>query len=209
MPWLIPLSPAAPSPALPLAASTLDEAADNVLQAQSVPSRQPPTDSPLRPTAAATAAPEAAATTPSAPAQSAFAASCTSPWLAPGCSSAGEGPTDTGKQWRTLTERWVPYKQVNGVAIYHLEDPASSIPGLGGEFMVSTTIRGPPSAVLGSLMCESSHTTILGPASEVEVLQNSKGKRDKKGAGSEVREALLEGFQGAGGCIKGPCDAPC
>lgn len=87
-----------------------------------------------------------------------------------------------GKQWRSLTERWVPYKQVNGLAIYHRADPGTRVPGLGGEFMVSTTIRGSPSDVLFSLMHGSSHTTILGPASVVQMLNTSSGKANSSSA---------------------------
>ncbi len=65
--------------------------------------------------------------------------------------------------------RWVPYKQTNGVAVYYLDGPSSSH-GLGGEYMVSATVRGSPADVLDVLINGSANTTILGPASRVEVL---------------------------------------
>ena len=34
------------------------------------------------------------------------------------------------------SERWVPYKQTNGVAVYYLDETTSSSHGLGGEYMV-------------------------------------------------------------------------
>ena len=47
---------------------------------------------------------------------------------------------------------------------------------MGGEYMVSASIDGPPEEVLELLMEGSSNTTILGPASKVEVLKASKDK---------------------------------
>jgi hypothetical protein len=41
---------------------------------------------------------------------------------------------------------------------------------MGGEYLVSAAVRGPPSEVLDVLMNGSSNTTILGPASRVQVL---------------------------------------
>ena len=46
----------------------------------------------------------------------------------------------------------------------------------GGEYMVSASIDGPPGEVLELLMEGSSNTTILGPASKVEVLNSTKDK---------------------------------
>lgn len=34
----------------------------------------------------------------------------------------------------SMSERWVPYKQTNGVAVYYLDEPDSASPnGMGGE----------------------------------------------------------------------------
>ena len=33
----------------------------------------------------------------------------------------------------SLSERWVPYKQTNGVAVYYLDEPSTSLNGMGGE----------------------------------------------------------------------------
>ena len=75
-------------------------------------------------------------------------------------------------------------KQTNGIAIYHLSKEAAdgSVRGDagggmgGGEYMVSASIDGPPGEVLELLMEGSSNTTILGPASKVEVLNSKKDK---------------------------------
>lgn len=40
--------------------------------------------------------------------------------------------------------------QANGVAIYHLDEPSAGV--TGGEYMVSTSIRGSPAEVLSVLM---------------------------------------------------------
>lgn len=76
----------------------------------------------------------------------------------------------------TSYDRWVPYKQTNGVAIYHLEDPDAKTnlsEVIGGEFMVAASVRGSPAEVLDVLLGGSSNTTILGPASLVETLESS------------------------------------
>ncbi|KAG1680323.1 hypothetical protein FOA52_015413 [Chlamydomonas sp. UWO 241] len=88
---------------------------------------------------------------------------------------------DTKHRWSSVSARAVPYKQTNGVAIYHLDDPDKG--GWGGEFMVTASIRGSPSDVLSVLMRGSSNTTILGPATVVESLECVKtdgGKETKQ-----------------------------
>ena len=80
-------------------------------------------------------------------------------------------------------DRWVPYKQTNGVAIYHLEDPEAKkhlSSEVGGEFMVAASVRGTPAEVLDVLLGGSSNTTILGPASLVETLQSSSAEDTRK-----------------------------
>lgn len=54
-----------------------------------------------------------------------------------------------------FSQRWVPWKQTNGVAVYHHEQ-ADDEQGLGGEYMVSAVVRGRPNEVLkvsGLLVC--------------------------------------------------------
>jgi hypothetical protein len=55
--------------------------------------------------------------------------------------------------------------------------------------MVSTVIRGPPSLVLSVLLHGSSHTTILGPASHVEVVESLEPQGLE---GAEVLRLVLE-----------------
>ncbi|GAX78760.1 hypothetical protein CEUSTIGMA_g6197.t1 [Chlamydomonas eustigma] len=99
-----------------------------------------------------------------------------------------------------LGERWVPYKQTNGVAVYHLAEsaPLSTSPfssmtsdncGLGGEYMVSASIRGSPTEVLDVLLEGTANTTILGPASSVEVLQCDEDSDQKRTVMRLVLEA--------------------
>eukprot|EP00798_Chlamydomonas_sp_ICE-L_P012258 gene12258-15404_t len=87
-----------------------------------------------------------------------------------------------------LSERWVPMKQVNGVAIYH-HSQADEGAGLdGGEYMVSAAVRGPPTDVLDVLMSNSANTTIVGPATMVEVLGCETVKEQKK----EILRIVME-----------------
>lgn len=66
--------------------------------------------------------------------------------------------------------RWVPYKHSNGLAIYYHESPGEEDAMVGGEYMVSAIVRGSPQECLAILMNPLSNTTLLGPASKVEVL---------------------------------------
>ncbi|MEW5316109.1 MAG: hypothetical protein WDW38_007495 [Sanguina aurantia] len=97
---------------------------------------------------------------------------------------------------RTAQWRWVPYRQTNGVAIYHHESPpGESCVGckqehrasVGGEYMASTIVRGTPSAVLQALLHGSS-SSILGPASHVKVVS----RVSLPGLDSEVLHITLE-----------------
>lgn len=64
--------------------------------------------------------------------------------------------------------RWIPYKHSNGVAIYYHDNPDGS-DSRGGEYMVSSVVRGSPADCLRVLMDHNSNTTILGPATYIEV----------------------------------------
>ncbi|KAG1665609.1 hypothetical protein FOA52_003256 [Chlamydomonas sp. UWO 241] len=111
--------------------------------------------------------------------------------------------TTNSRRWRTMAERWVPYKQTQGVAIYRLDEKsiktcASNVPSaaMGGEYMVSTIVGGPAEAVRDALMTGSSHTTILGPANSVEVLRTDTGVDGEKKR--EVLRLVLEAEGWAG-----------
>ncbi|KAF5830177.1 hypothetical protein DUNSADRAFT_14931 [Dunaliella salina] len=78
-----------------------------------------------------------------------------------------------------LSDRWIPYKQTNGVSIYH-HNQSDDATGIGGEYMASSVVRGSPSDVLDVLMHGSVNTTILGPARTVEVLQCVKDDKTTK-----------------------------
>ncbi|KAG2483121.1 hypothetical protein HYH03_018011 [Edaphochlamys debaryana] len=89
---------------------------------------------------------------------------------------------------RHSRQRWVPYKQVNGVAIYHRrQTDGDAEAGVGGEFMVSTVVRGSPRRCLAALTSRCGNTTILGPALRQEVLQRRRAEDDK-----EVQRILLQ-----------------
>ncbi|GLC50722.1 hypothetical protein PLESTB_000412200 [Pleodorina starrii] len=90
-------------------------------------------------------------------------------------------------------ERWVPYRQTNGVAIYYHASEGQK-PG-EGEYMVSCVIRGQPHRVAAALMRLRSNTTILGPADHVEVLQPAD---DKTGVKKEVLRMVLTASGNAG-----------
>ena len=77
---------------------------------------------------------------------------------------------------------WLP--QINGVAIYHHHVAASdSEESIGGEYMVSTVVRGSPLACLQVLRCRNSNTTLLGPAVRRQVLQRP-GRDGQKEVGA-------------------------
>lgn len=71
------------------------------------------------------------------------------------------------------SERWVPYRHTNGVAIYYHSSNgrARSDGQRGEEYMASTIIKGTPQECLDVLINSGSHTTILGPASHITVLE--------------------------------------
>lgn len=66
------------------------------------------------------------------------------------------------------SRRWIPYKHSNGVAIYYHDNPDDA-DCAGGEYMVSSVVRGTPADCLKVLMDHNSNTTILGPATFLEV----------------------------------------
>jgi hypothetical protein len=82
-------------------------------------------------------------------------------------------------------QRWVPYRHTNGVAIYHHKESKrlqNVEDDLGSEYMASSIVRGLPDECLDVLMHLGSHTTILGPASRIQLLED--------GAERQVRRLL-------------------
>jgi hypothetical protein len=69
-----------------------------------------------------------------------------------------------------MSKRWIPYKHSNGIAIYYHQNITEGHEFVGGEYMVSSIVRGTPEQCLAALTHRSSTTTILGPATAVEVL---------------------------------------
>lgn len=87
---------------------------------------------------------------------------------------ASYSPDPAGLQdYDCSSERWVPYRHTNGVAIYYHSSNgrARSDGQRGEEYMASTIIRGTPQECLDVLINPRSHTTILGPASHIRVLE--------------------------------------
>jgi hypothetical protein len=76
-----------------------------------------------------------------------------------------------------VEQRWVPYRHTNGVAIYHHEGPSSAAEGVGSEYMASSIVRGSPDECLAVLMDLRSNTTILGPASQIELLEEEQERQ--------------------------------
>ncbi|GIM04429.1 hypothetical protein Vretimale_9010 [Volvox reticuliferus] len=106
--------------------------------------------------------------------------------------------TSRGDVYHTR-QRWVPYKQVNGVAIYHHPQNAGDAEaGVGGEFMVSTVVRGNPRRCLTALTSNCGTTSILGPAIVQEVLQRRQAVDDK-----EVQRIVIQA-PGLAGVICAP-----
>jgi hypothetical protein len=69
-----------------------------------------------------------------------------------------------------MSKRWLPYKHSNGMAIYYHQNITEGHDFVGGEFMVSSIVRGTPQQCLAALTHSCSSTTILGPAAAVDVL---------------------------------------
>jgi hypothetical protein len=82
-----------------------------------------------------------------------------------------------------VEQRWVPYRHTNGVAIYHHEGPSSAAEGVGSEYMASSIVRGSPDECLAVLMDLRSNTTILGPASQIELLEEEAERQVSHGKG--------------------------
>ena len=86
-------------------------------------------------------------------------------------------------------QRWVPYRHTNGVAIYHHKESKCLVVGGGGEtaaepgseYMASSIVRGSPDECLAVLMDMSSNTTILGPASKIELLEEADERQVRLG----------------------------
>eukprot|EP00879_Flechtneria_rotunda_P033504 GHRR01037116.1.p1 GENE.GHRR01037116.1~~GHRR01037116.1.p1 ORF type:complete len:457 (+),score=146.66 GHRR01037116.1:1129-2499(+) len=85
-----------------------------------------------------------------------------------------------GSEWSEVQEqdeqRWVPYRHTNGVAIYHHKETQQQqgqqdTKEQGSEYMASSIVRGSPDECLSVLMDLTSNTTILGPASKIELLE--------------------------------------
>lgn len=72
-----------------------------------------------------------------------------------------------------MSKRWVPYKHSSGMAIYLHQNITQGHEFVGGEFMVSSTVRGSPQQCLAALTHSSSSTSILGPAAAVQVLSRN------------------------------------
>ncbi|GFR49260.1 hypothetical protein Agub_g11278, partial [Astrephomene gubernaculifera] len=115
-----------------------------------------------------------------------------------GGSSSGEEDEDCAPE---PDERWVPYRQTNGVAIYHHAAEGKKSGG-GGEYMVSCVIRGRPQRVAAALMRLRGNTTILGPAEHAEVLQRAEEQEGQTGTtggkGKEILRLVLTASGSAG-----------
>jgi hypothetical protein len=70
-----------------------------------------------------------------------------------------------------MSKRWIPYKHSNGIAIYYHQNVTEGHEFVGGEYMVSSIVRGTPEQCVAALTHSSSTTTILGPATAVEALR--------------------------------------
>lgn len=107
------------------------------------------------------------------------------------CSSQDYAPAPNSHE-----ERWVPYRHTNGVAIYHQRqskcsglwgdeeggDAAAGL-GVGSEYMASSIVRGSPDECLAVLMDLASNTTILGPASAIELLEDADERQVRPSTG--------------------------
>ncbi len=105
------------------------------------------------------------------------------------------------------SERWVPYRHTNGVAIYYHSSNgrARSDGQRGEEYMASTIIKGTPQECLDVLINSGSHTTILGPASHIRVLEQESDSQVSLQGCRNVLQALVAGTShGSGPCMRCP-----
>ncbi|WIA14448.1 hypothetical protein OEZ85_002973 [Tetradesmus obliquus] len=87
--------------------------------------------------------------------------------------NAALNPLDAAEVPHPMSKRWVPYKHSSGMAIYLHQNITQGDDFVGGEFMVSSTVRGSPQQCLAALTHSSSSTSILGPAAAVQVLSRN------------------------------------
>lgn len=84
----------------------------------------------------------------------------------------------TVKPLSTLSRDNLSRRHTNGVAIYYHKDTSvDALDGVGGEYMASSIVRGSPTECVNVLMNPASNTTILGPASEIEILESTEDRQ--------------------------------
>ncbi|KAF6261931.1 hypothetical protein COO60DRAFT_1699518 [Scenedesmus sp. NREL 46B-D3] len=86
--------------------------------------------------------------------------------------NAAVNPLDAAEVPHPMSKRWIPYKHSNGIAVYYHQNVSGGHEFVGGELMVSSTVRGTPQQCLAALTHRSSMTTILGPAAAADVLSS-------------------------------------
>jgi len=108
-------------------------------------------------------------------------------------------------------QRWVPYRHTNGVAIYHHKESKrlqNVEDDLGSEYMASSIVRGLPDECLDVLMHLGSHTTILGPASRIQLLEDGAERQVRRLlGGQEVMEQWGAGNSHGCSWLVNPGDA--
>lgn len=87
--------------------------------------------------------------------------------------SSSCNPLDDKVTPHPMAKRWIPFKHSNGVAIYYHQSLTDEA-GVGGEYMVSSVVRGSPEACRVALTSPNTPSTILGPASHVSLVARDK-----------------------------------
>lgn len=85
--------------------------------------------------------------------------------------NASQNPLDTVEVPHPMSKRWIPYKHSSGIAVYYHQNVTDSDDHIGGEYMMSSIVKGTPAQCLAALTHSSSASTILGPATAVDVLR--------------------------------------
>lgn len=99
--------------------------------------------------------------------------------------NASQNPLDAVEVPHPMSKRWIPHKHIGGIAVYCHQKVTDSDDHIGGEYMMSSIVKGTPEQCLAALTHSSSSATILGPATAVDVLRTD-GNTQVSGARKEL-----------------------
>lgn len=65
--------------------------------------------------------------------------------------NAAHNPLDEVSVPHPMSKKWIPYKHANGIAIYLHQNVTEGHEFIGGEYMVSSIVKGSPEQCLAAL----------------------------------------------------------